>query len=830
MKTLLLVILLSYNLVNFATPEQIEHHEEEEEEETVKFDHNPDEDLTTPQIIRRHGYAAETHYVVTEDGYILALHRIPSDKNGQKGTKVAFLQHGLFSSSSDWVEIANISLAFLLADSGYDVWLGNARGNTYSTAHLKLPIDHHAFWDFSWDTMGVYDLPAALDYVGNVTNKHGEIIYIGHSMGCTMFFAFASILPEAAKTVKTMIALAPAVYMTHVRSPIRYLSPWINDIEWIEKHLGIKEFKPNSKILKLLALGCDALEFEREVCENVIFSICGFDKSQLDENYLPLILSHTPSSTSTKTLAHYAQEINSGGNFQEFDYGSRLNSIIYGQPTPLKYNLSKVEVPTYLMYGDNDWLASPIDVKRLGQDLKLNKAVYRVPLETFNHVDFLFAKDVKELVYSTVLKFLNQIEAEDQPLLDIPSIEEEDVLLNIVPSLVKMHAAFLLALTFSVSQNYLVDGNVTQIKNPSLTTAEIIKLEGYHGEIHTVITEDGYVLTIDRIYANKKGVPGKQPVFLQHGVFDTSNDWVNYVEISLAFLLSDENFDVWIGNSRGNPYSSTHLEYFPSSPQYWNFSFNEMGVYDLPACINYILNKTNASNDIFYVGHSQGGTLFYVYASLFPEIAAKNIKIAFTLAPAVFLGHANRVTRAAILFLVDNKWLFEVLGVTHINVLDLYQFVAYHCEDTPFAAFLCRELMYILNGFDGHEIPTNVLPQFYGHQGASVSVKDGIHFGQLFRTDKFQKYDYGPEGNLEMYGVRNIPSYNLSKVKVPTYIYCGKNDKLVTPKDCKKLAGSLPNNKNFTEVKNFNHVDFIYSRHARQLVYNNIVEVFKKYQ
>lgn len=55
-------------------------------------------------MIRRHGYDSESHIIQTEDGYILTLHRIPSDKNGRKGRQPIFLQHGLLSSSADFVD------------------------------------------------------------------------------------------------------------------------------------------------------------------------------------------------------------------------------------------------------------------------------------------------------------------------------------------------------------------------------------------------------------------------------------------------------------------------------------------------------------------------------------------------------------------------------------------------------------------------------------------------------------------------------------------------------------------------------------------------------
>ena len=106
-------------------------------------------------------------------------------RNGPGKTKpVVLLQHGLMASSETFVQNGGNSLAFKLVEAGYDVWLGNNRGNIYSRKHMLLIPWGKRYFDFSFYEMGKYDLPAMIDYILMQTSTK-KLSYIAHSLGTT---------------------------------------------------------------------------------------------------------------------------------------------------------------------------------------------------------------------------------------------------------------------------------------------------------------------------------------------------------------------------------------------------------------------------------------------------------------------------------------------------------------------------------------------------------------------------------------------------------------------------------------------------------------------
>ncbi|XP_037779598.1 gastric triacylglycerol lipase-like [Penaeus monodon] len=365
---------------------------------------------STPQIIAYYRYPVEVHQVTTEDGYILELHRIPhgikEPQTSRHPRPPILLQHCLLCSSAEFVmNTPDKALAYLLADSGYDVWMGNVRGNTYSKNHVSLSPSQKEFWQFSWAEMGYYDLPAIIDYVLNTTQAE-DLYYVGFSMGTTIFWAMMNDRPEYNQKVHVMVGLGPVAYVGNAKGPLARASSQVDLIERVAKFFGKYEFLSFGFLMdKFLSFACDERVFTSALCRNMLFQMTGSNRKQLNEEFLPVFLTNTPAGTSVLTVTHYLQEIRSG-NFQKYDYGEKLNIQNYNSKYPPKYNLSKVVVPVALFSSENDWLAAPKDVEHLR--LELPNVVYHRVVEDpmFTHLDFVWAKDADELVYKYVLGFL----------------------------------------------------------------------------------------------------------------------------------------------------------------------------------------------------------------------------------------------------------------------------------------------------------------------------------------------------------------------------------------------------------------------------------------
>lgn len=123
---------------------------------------------TAADVIHLSGYPLEVHKVVTIDGYIITMHRIPRPE----AKKATFFMHGMLDSSICWVAGGiTCSPAFEAYNQGHDVWLGNSR-NTPPREHINADVQSGwEYWKFTSNELGERDIESFVNLIDEVKQK-----------------------------------------------------------------------------------------------------------------------------------------------------------------------------------------------------------------------------------------------------------------------------------------------------------------------------------------------------------------------------------------------------------------------------------------------------------------------------------------------------------------------------------------------------------------------------------------------------------------------------------------------------------------------------------
>ncbi|XP_051167090.1 lipase 3-like [Leptopilina boulardi] len=372
----------------------------------------PNTDKKIRYLVNDDGYPFEEYELKTQDGYILKIHRIPGgcDKKCYKNEKnkpIVFLLHPLTQSSISWImDGPKISLAYLLADKGFDVWLGNNRGTIYGRDHETLMPTSTKFWNFSWHECGIYDLPETIDFILQKT-KRKKLFFICYSQSCTELFVMGSLMPKYNEKISLAVNLAPLVFAGNVKGinwPLGFIFAYLSGIFESTGHFDLTS-SPLSSIISISL-------FNNRITRFLLFSllkdsIYGFSQNDMDMTILKKNLFLFPGGCSTKMFVHFLFGIINPGTFRQYDYGKEENLRKYGSLIPPDYPLGNVTVPMAIFSGFRDFLATPSDIELLLKELP--NVVYRHVEFSFNHADFALAnRNVRKIIYNKIIElFLN---------------------------------------------------------------------------------------------------------------------------------------------------------------------------------------------------------------------------------------------------------------------------------------------------------------------------------------------------------------------------------------------------------------------------------------
>ena len=358
------------------------------------------------------------------------------------------LQHGVVDSSDGWLcNKEEKCLPLVLASKGYDVWLGNSRGNYYSEEHLWLDynLNKKEYYDFSFDQMGRYDLPSTIAKIQEIRRNDNRIILIGHSQGCASSLAGMSLNNDFySQRVKLFIALAPVCKMIGLNSSFLKFAA-SSEVERLFYLAGMYSIGHRSDTLSYLSskhlnnFNCKYdIDFEDKSqkqsnipsywekiknlfnlkislnfgidCTSFAFSYLTDGNSQEinDSNSLNKLLSHVPSGSSVKGIVHFKYNMNAD-NFRRFDYGRKINQNIYGTSEPPEYNIQDISIPTVILYGLKDKLVNDDDVGFIHS--KMFESVLLVKTYNMGHLSFQVGKETKWI--NDTISFIEEYEAKN---------------------------------------------------------------------------------------------------------------------------------------------------------------------------------------------------------------------------------------------------------------------------------------------------------------------------------------------------------------------------------------------------------------------------------
>ena len=368
--------------------------------------------------------------------------------------------------------------------------------------------------------------------------------------------------------------------------------------------------------------------------------------------------------------------------------------------------------------------------------------------------------------------------------------------------------------------------------------------QSYDFSSHIVVTEDGYKLKIFRVHLKPAAISqlpkhqqknkGRKVLVVHEFAGSSDSIFANGYKESYGFHLVDRGFDVWLINHRGNKYSSYEQNDFQSD-KFYDYSFQEMGVYDQPATYKYIFNKANGGSEkIIVFGYSQGTSA--IMAGLLDEksgsyLTEKTEKF-LAIAPIVYANHSSTQ-----LHFLANLYLNNGFYTPRVRLIGFYQSLPAVCrqkvadkvkiaQSICFSNWITRALCNrIIPGVILNQESDSLLQNLHNiseYYPSGSNMRSVAHLGQLFIVPKdkyvFQKFDFGHDRNIIEYGeeLKGKPAtWDVSKIKTDVVILNGTEDNLANTPDTMALYDHLPeNHRKIYWMDGWNHLTWNFATNA----------------
>lgn len=406
----------------------------------------------------RSGFKYELYDAMADDGYITQITRVVNplvERNNLRYPPIV-MEHGgtidpavyLVASSIQhfperWprrpedgpMRSSNRSLAFMLANNGFDVFLCETRGsNDYNNRHspmkaLKSNLKGRKdnlnrtymenvdavtkqwdFWSFTQDDIIANEFKAHIDTVMKVTGA-SHVSLFTFSLSTPTGFAFLSIRPDYARKIHGFVSMAPITTGRGLNSMLKFFMERACPL--VPESIGTLLFthiifSQPMRDLTMMMMKNKRLRYS--LLKMGLTLVMG-SSAQYRTNLELNLLGHLMRRLSFKEAKQMCQQMSSD-RLQKYDYGPIKNMQLYGTATPPVYDISNLQIRDWLLVsGWNDAFSTPSMVNDLLKTVN-PKPIAHV-IAPYNHLDLVSAFDNDKYTNRPILEYFEKMSSID---------------------------------------------------------------------------------------------------------------------------------------------------------------------------------------------------------------------------------------------------------------------------------------------------------------------------------------------------------------------------------------------------------------------------------
>lgn len=419
---------------------------------------------TPEQIIERSGFAYERHESLSGDGYWTKLIRLRNPLVAERHLKqppVMFLQPNYVGPSAFiWASSSqhhpedpddpdeqgerswNRSLAFVLANRGYDVWLAESRGlnsrkerfnplkslanslgrTSQSIASLLFGSNKNMtlgetlvqltrapyYWTYSFDEIIHQELRKQIEKVLEVSEA-ANITLVSYSFASMVALPFIASQPRFARErLHNLVLMAPILSNRGANTLSNYLyeHPCLSLPDDIIAFFGTGDIFTRPLRHLFIHLGKSSSKNRYKVLKFLLYLFQG-PSAQYRTFLEPAVFGHLFEPTSLLQLKHFCQQV-LARRYQRYHFGHTRNLLVYGQHEPPVYNTSQLQLADWMLIGgQNDNLGTSDSFELLLEQTNPKPSLH-IQLPGYAHLDLVAAVDNDIQVNLPILGYLER--------------------------------------------------------------------------------------------------------------------------------------------------------------------------------------------------------------------------------------------------------------------------------------------------------------------------------------------------------------------------------------------------------------------------------------